>query len=118
MIVLTVEGDVSESDIEDYVERIRADPAADAGFDELVDLRALERPSLPPQVLRQWARHFRDAGPVPPHRMAIVASAEAIFGMSRLYQMEREDESLQIQVFREMDEARAWLGLDRPPDER
>jgi hypothetical protein len=37
-----------------------------------------------------------------------------VFGLSRMYQAFRSDSPAEIGVFRELHEARAWLGL--PPD--
>ncbi len=42
----------------------------------------------------------------------MVAEKDVSFGMARMYEMLREAEPDQIKVFRDMAEARRWLGLD------
>jgi len=43
-----------------------------------------------------------------------VASNDVAYGLSRMYQAFRSESPLELRVFREMDEAREWLGL--PPE--
>ncbi len=45
-------------------------------------------------------------------RRAIVAETDIKFGMARMYEMYGEADPTQIEVFRDMAEARRWLGLD------
>lgn len=58
---------------------------------------------------------IRTAGAVNPYgagaRRAAVASRDLIYGMSRMYQLSRPPSDDELEVFRELDPALAWLGL-------
>jgi len=45
-------------------------------------------------------------------RAAIVVSQDASYGMVRVLQVFAQNSPMDIQVFRDMNEARTWLGLD------
>ena len=45
-------------------------------------------------------------------RRAIVTEQDIIFGMSRMYETIRDSKSGQVRVYRDMEEALHWLGLD------
>ena len=45
-------------------------------------------------------------------RVAIVADGDAAFGLTRMFQALRSDSSTELTVFRDVAEARSWLGLD------
>ena len=49
------------------------------------------------------------------YKLAIVTGADVVFGTARMYQTMTDDQLDRVQVFRDMDEARAWLEL--PPDD-
>jgi hypothetical protein len=40
-----------------------------------------------------------------------VADGDAVFGLSRLFQALRSESETELRVFRDLGEARAWLGL-------
>jgi tetrahydromethanopterin S-methyltransferase subunit E len=44
-------------------------------------------------------------------RVAMVATTDVHYGLSRMYQAFRSDSPLDLRVFRDMREARTWLGL-------
>ena len=46
-------------------------------------------------------------------RWAIVADSDVVFGMARMYSILRSDGSAETEVFRDVEEARAWLGVSR-----
>ena len=48
----------------------------------------------------------------PGSRRAIVVDADVVFGVSRMYEVFAHEMGPEIQIFRDMDAARAWLGLD------
>ena len=52
----------------------------------------------------------------PGTQMAIVASENVAFGVSRVFQA-RVDETHDVSVFRDIDEARAWLLQPSDPEE-
>ena len=50
-------------------------------------------------------------------KIAFVASSDAAFGMARMYQAFRAGSQASFHVFREMSEAREWLGLSPESNE-
>ncbi len=44
-----------------------------------------------------------------PSRVAVVAPGSITYGISRIFKVFRESEQTEFDVFRELDEARAWL---------
>jgi hypothetical protein len=44
-----------------------------------------------------------------PRKIAVVAPGSISYGISRIFKVFRESEETRLEVFRELDEARAWL---------
>jgi hypothetical protein len=108
-------GVITEEELLTTYATLVADPGYDPTFDDLVDLREVERLELSAAAIRQLATMFVPLDAVSGHtRTAIVAASDAVFGMSRMYEMLRGDEvPEEIRVFRSYEEATAWLA-DRP----
>jgi hypothetical protein len=116
VLLLEIDGKVRDEDLVAYAQRAAGNPAIPPGHDELVDLRGVEsEDGVQSHTLRRIASLFSDADRGPERsRVALVASADVAYGLSRMYQAFRADSPLDLRVFREMSEARAWLGL--PPE--
>ena len=112
LVVLTLAGVVTGAELDAVRARIREDPGFDPSFSVLADASALNPAALSGQVVRA-----RAAAP-PPGRMrvAIVAPADAVFGIARMYQMMAEGSGNPIGVFRTTGEAMAWLASDGPAE--
>ncbi len=110
LVVFTLAGVVTAAELDAVRARIRADPGFDPSFSVLADASALNPAALTGEVVRA-----RAAAP-PPNRMrvAIVAPADAVFGIARMYQMMVEGNGNPIGVFRATDEAMAWLASENP----
>ena len=83
----------------------------DRSFDQLVDLRAVDVSQLSADDLRTIAASSVLAATA---RRAIIAAADATFGLSRMYQILREVAGGQEtrRVFRTLDDALRWLGRE------
>lgn len=98
-----------------------------AGFDELIDMTAVEHIALPsPQrvvdLAHLSARMDASAGMRRrPARMAIVAPTDLAFGLGRMYQayraMKSDGVARHVGVFRTMAEALEFLGIEGGPEE-
>lgn len=98
-----------------------------AGFDELIDMTAVEHIALPsPQRVVDLAKlsaemDAKTAKGGRPARMAIVAPTDLAFGLGRMYQAYRAMKSdgvpRHIGVFRSMAEAMEFLGIEGGPEE-
>lgn len=111
ILVATGEGVLEESDLLAYTEQIAGDPEAQKARHELVDLRAAD-PGSPVssdavrRVAQFWAQR-EDS--VKGGRVAFVAGSDLAFGLARMYELLRASQVHEIQVFRDWDEAWAWL---------
>ena len=101
-------GELSDEDLRGLYDRIRADPAFDPSFRQLCDLRSVTRITTSIETLRFLAqsRIF-----LPGAKRAFVVGREVDFGLARLFQAYSEVEGGTVEVFRNMAEAEAWLGL-------
>ncbi len=55
-------------------------------------------------------RSRRQEGADGPHKLALVLSRDVAFGMARMYQsLTESNEQNHVGVFRDIDEAKAWL---------
>lgn len=108
------EGALSDEELLDFAQRMANDPEFRSGVHELIDVRAADLRAVTSRTLRRAAEIFAAFDTAATRgRIAFVAPADVAFGLARMYQAFRTD-AVEIRVFREMDEARAWLGL--PPE--
>lgn len=109
---VTIEGDVTEEELVRFAKETAPDPALPQGRRELIDLRKTSATGIPSRALRSVAEAFGAHDQFPERtRVAMVASEDWIFGLSRMYQAYRDESKLQLRVFRDMGEARRWLEL-------
>jgi hypothetical protein len=79
---------------------------------ELSDMRSVEILDVSSDGVESMVLHDAHHGSrVSSHRLAIVASRNDIFGMGRMYQMRTEPNIKCIGVFRNLCQAKAWLGI-------
>ncbi len=111
LVFTTAEGVLTVQDILTHQHRLRDDPDFGPSYDQLIDLRDVIEFSVSGAEMRTISAHhlFNERS-----RRAIVAEAKITFGMARMYQMLRETYGKPdvVRVFRDMAEARRWLGLD------
>jgi hypothetical protein len=108
-------GDVTLAEALDHFRALGVDPATPLRPDLLVDLR--ETNSLPEtDQLRSIAKEVaRLRAKLQWGACAIVASRDAVFGISRMFAVYTEDFFSAVHVFRELAEAEAWLEERRSP---
>jgi hypothetical protein len=101
-------GTPTEEEILDHGRRLRADPCFHPDFQQLLDMSEWNGILISSQRVRQAAREqFFSPGA----RRAFVAHSDTAFGMARMYALASEGEGQTIEVFREVCEAEAWLGV-------
>ena len=112
LVFTTVEGVVDDEDVLGYVREFPNDPDFEPGCGGLIDARGLERIEVTGDGVRsaahltaRLAEVFRGA------KVAIVAVTDAAFGVARMYQGVRGEVPYEIRIFRDLAEARRWLGL-------
>jgi hypothetical protein len=93
----------------DHQSRLQEDPDFKPDFDQLCDLTQIVDFEISGEGIRELARadFFNSES-----KRAFVAVSDVVYGSARMFQMIRDSGAEQIEVFREMEEARHWLGLD------
>jgi len=110
LILTTADGVLTDTDVIGHKKALIADPAFQPGMLELSDVRDVNQLDVTPEGIRVFTS-FDRAHDDQPGRLAIVASEDFVFGMARMYQMSTTDDS-NVGVFRSMEEAKEWLGVD------
>ena len=116
LVVAAGHGTVTDADVFGYQHEAWAEHKT-AGYDELVDFTRVTHIALPSiDRVRELAQlAARMDAPAVASRFAIVAPADIAFGLGRMFQVYRELQSnstKEVAVFRTLDQARAFLGLD------
>ena len=117
IVFTTMEGTVSISEIIDGLQELMTHPDFSPGLNGLVDMRNSTVNSTPEEVKRiaeLMTSHREEIGI---SRSAVVVSKDAIFGMARMFQVFAEKSSIKTQLFRDIDEARQWLGIGEQKDD-
>lgn len=90
--------------------RLLADPAYNADYCHLTDLREMISTTVTTDEIQELAR---DSPVVPRARHAAVAPADVTFGLVRMFASFRESSGVQepLRVFRKLEDALEWLAL-------
>jgi hypothetical protein len=111
-LFIEVSGEITEAELMDGARKLASDPSVPAGHRELVDLSRAQT-GVSPATLRHVAAVFAAADRKPEEsQVAIYAPGDLFFGLARMYEAFRASSSVRIRIFRTLDEARAWLGID------
>jgi hypothetical protein len=103
-------GVVTDADVLEFQKRLGDDPDFETDFRQLADCRAIEEIALTRGGVEEASsRSPFGAGSL----RAFVVSGDAAFGMARMFENLRHRARDEVRVFRDVEEARRWLGL--PP---
>lgn len=112
LIRTTATGVLTDADILAMKRQMLEDPDFRPGMRELTDVRAIEKLAVTTEGVRRMVEHDQqNRADISSHRLAIVVSEEAAYGMSRMYQTMTETAMEHVGVFRSMEEAKKWLGI-------
>ncbi len=110
LVTVLAEGIITDDDMRCYRKDLISDPRFCPGMKVLSDHRSVEQHMLSVEgVYRNMQENgvlksqFKDC------RQAIVTNSDLHFGMTRMYQVMMSDIFPNIKVFRDIDEAEAWL---------
>lgn len=114
IVVITGTGKITDQEILDAAQKFFSDPLVKSGVPTLTDLSGSTDSVVTRKMIlgvlaqRHAATSRRGAA-----KHAIFAPGDMEFGMSRVYgAMGESDESeVEVRVFRDLDEAKAWLGI-------
>ncbi|MEP6668802.1 MAG: hypothetical protein ABJF10_06605 [Chthoniobacter sp.] len=107
-------GTCSRTDILGHMDRLRGHPDFRPEMDQLFDFRQVTNAAFSDEDVRMLATRniFRGNS-----KRALVVSSDEHFGLGRMFETYRELEGEHgITIFREMDDALAWLSLSAEPD--
>ena len=103
-------GVVTDQELSNNQRELRRDPDYDPLFGQLIDAcYVTEVAAVSSDLVIELAKATPNA---PGAKRAIVVVSNVAFGMARMFQIVREDAREEVRVFRDIDEARGWLGLD------
>jgi hypothetical protein len=114
VVLAAGEGHITVADLEAYCREIVDDSDYRPGFDELFDFRRAQPWQVPTSDLRKLREVNRQlSGKVGNSRLAYVVGSDFGFGLGRIFMALSDDSKIEHRVFREMTDAREWLGLPR-----
>jgi hypothetical protein len=111
-------GGVTLGEVFEHFAELRADPRTPAHFDVLLDQRELTSVPESEQLRAVAGEAAGFGGRERLGACAIVASADVLFGMSRMFEVFAEPFFAATRVFRELAAAEAWLASQRAPGPR
>ena len=104
-------GVFTAQDLYDHYNTLAADPVFDPGFSQLVDLRDVERVDMEPSIIQRHALEYLFGGG---SQRALVTSSDVEYQLARMYASIAAYVPQNVRVFREMNEAEQWLGIEAP----
>ena len=108
-------GEVTLDEVLDHFLQLEAEPALPRRLDVLLDLD--KTTSLPEssQLMEVTKAVERLRAKVEWGACAIVASHDALYGMSRIFEVFAEKQFARISVFRDREDAKRWIASNRSP---
>ena len=108
VVIHELAGVVTDQELSNNQRELRRDPDYDPVFGQLIDACYVTDIAVSSDLVVALAKATPN---VPGAKRAIVVASEVAFGMARMFQIIREDAPEEVRVFRDIDEARRWLGL-------
>jgi hypothetical protein len=109
-----LEGTVGDDELVDAYAAVLGDPDFDPTLNDLVDARAVRRVDVTPVGVRRLADLVQQIDRLAlPTKVAVVAADDVSYDTARMYEALRaaQHAPAEHRVFRDMMEARRWLGL-------
>ena len=110
LVLTACSGRVTVDEMHRNAKRLSSDPDFDSTFSELIDLHECSGTDARLEHLRYFAEEDDPFSPTNARR-AVFASSQFAFGMARMYEA-LWSEAANFAVFRTMEEACQWLGLE------
>jgi hypothetical protein len=109
------EGSVGTADVRDYLKRLESDPAYRSGYDALIDVRHATS-NITADDLRDIAELVRRRPREAESKRAVVVSSDEHYGLMRMFEAFTESGPTRYRVFRDLEEARAWVEGESDPE--
>ena len=112
LVHVSCTGDITLSEILAYEQEVIEAPGFDPSYDELIDLRGATKLDVSFEdvegIVSYEKSHEKYVGA---RKCAFVAPRAFNFGIARMYELMEDDSPMETKVFRDIGEARSWLGL-------
>jgi hypothetical protein len=113
LVYVKADGPLYLKDLMDHIEKLAADPKYIPPMLKLVDYRELEGYGISireSEIFSQKKQSLSDK--FINEKCAFVVSSDLIFGMVRHHQAYLDEDKLSTNIFRDINEAKNWLGID------
>lgn len=108
-IYTTIAGETGYADVKAYLDTVVKDPLFRPGMPSIVDCRGVKS-LFSISDLRKTAADTRSHPEMSvPGRVAVIASSNLVYGLLRMYEVFSEGQPVRIRVFRQPEEATAWV---------
>jgi len=105
-------GNLTQAEILEALAGMVGDPLFEPGCPQLCDLRDVAGVEAAGEELRAVAAEAAALGSrLGSGKLAVVAGHPVVYGLSRMYEVFTEDLDIEVQTFRDRDEAMKWLGI-------
>ena len=104
-------GRVSAEELLESIEAVVNDPDFHPGMKSLNDLRGVIHTTDKEYVMKIAEAMMGHADKLASAKVAVVVSADVVFGMMRMLQSYISDSPLDVKVFKDLEEAKDWLAL-------
>ena len=111
-VFTTATGCLTDEELLEDNRKLTVDPEFRSGLIELMDARSVTDLKITPEGIEHLVmQDAADAERLENYRLAMVVSKDAAFGLARMYETMTQHNMPNVKVFRDMNDARRWLGL-------
>ena len=111
VVLTTASGVLTDDELLHHKRKMTSDPNFKPGLVGLSDIREIAELAVTTEGIRSLVKQDAlDAERLKGFKLAIVASDDVVFGMARMYQTMTQDNVFNVRIFRDLDEAKKWLG--------
>ena len=114
VVISNLEGKITDSELLHSYKNLYENPSWKPGFSEIVDMRKADMSNVSPTGLKKLSDLVTSytINAKIQFKTAIIAPDDLPFGLGRLYEAYSDESPESTSVFREIDKAFEWLGLD------
>ena len=113
LVVMTGSGTLTAQDFKDYIiGYLCNNSSVKSGFLELGDMRTVGKNVITRDEMLEIVKLDETTDRPQPKKLAFVTSNDAEFGAARQYALNVDVRNKEVDVFRSMDEAKKWLGVE------
>jgi hypothetical protein len=110
LVLVTCSGVVTDNEFPQFREQLMNDPHFHPGMKELADFRSVERYELTMDGFIDFIENEKAyISRLKDYKIAVVTSSDLHFGFTRMYMSMMSDQLGDVQVFRDIEEAKTWL---------